>query len=254
MLIESHRGLVTRFPENTIASFRGAKEAGYDMIELDPRFTSDGHCVILHNRTLEKNARDAQGNPPDPSVAIHDITLAEAKKYEYGSWFAPEFKGEQLAELKDVLAFALENKIPMKFDNVWHTHTEQEQETFLREIASSPAAPYCELTCLTVDAVKKAIGAIEGVKIHYDGMWSAEVKKQLKQLLPKDRLTVWRRMDNACTSWCKVPPITVEEATDIHDIASLGLWLLKEQQELEEAGRYNADIIETDGSIAPNPR
>ena len=251
MRIESHRGLVTRYPENTLASFRGAAEAGYDMIELDPRFTSDGHCVILHDPTPERTGRDAAGNAPDASVRIHDITLAEAQQYEFGSWYAPEFKGEKLPELKDVLEFALEKKIPLKFDNVWHHHPDNEQDMFLAEIAASPAKEYCELTCLTVDAVEKAVTAIEGVRIHYDGMWNSDVREQLRRLISKDRLTVWRRLDNARTSWCEVPPVTLEEASEIREIASLGLWLLTEQEELEAAAAFGADIIETDGSILP---
>ena len=252
MRIELHRGWAVRFPENTMAAFAGAQAAGYDMIELDPRYTADGCCVILHDPTINRTGRDKNGNAPAEPMPIHEITLAQAQGYEYGSWFAPEFAGEKLPELKTVLDFAAEKRIPFKFDNIWNAFSVQEQATFLADIACSPAKAYCELTCRTAEAVKTAIDALPSVKIHYDGPWNSMVKAELMELIPMERLTVWRRLDNPCTALCSVPPITAEDAEDIHTCALLGLWLLKEPEELAQAAAFDADIVETDGSLPPN--
>lgn len=252
MLIESHRGWATRFPENTMAAFAGAQAEGYDMIELDLRVTADGFWVILHDPTINRTARDASGHAPEEKLSIAEITLAQALSYEYGSWFSPEFSGEKLPELHDVLAFALEKKIPLKFDNVWQVAPAHAQASFLSAIAHSPARNYCGLTCRTIAAVKSAVAAIPDVNIHYDGPWDSDTKRSLMSLVPKNRLTVWRRLDNPHTSWCDVPPVTVEDAADIHTCAALGLWLLKKPEELALANMFGADIIETDGSLRPN--
>ena len=103
-LLQAHRGVSSEYPENTMAAFRASVEQGYHLIELDPKHTLDGKFVILHDKTLTRTARDADGNAPD--YAIKDITLEQAQQYEYGSWFAPEFKGEPLPLLSDVLDFA----------------------------------------------------------------------------------------------------------------------------------------------------
>ena len=102
-LLQAHRGVSSEYPENTMAAFRASVEQGYGLIELDPKHTADGKFVILHDKTLARTARDQNGNAPD--YAIKDITLQKAQEYEYGSWFAPEFKGEPLPLLSDVLDF-----------------------------------------------------------------------------------------------------------------------------------------------------
>ncbi|MHB8780891.1 MAG: glycerophosphodiester phosphodiesterase [Candidatus Geothermincolia bacterium] len=52
MLVINHRGGKGFGPENTLASLRGALEAGVGMIETDVRSTSDGVPVIHHNALL----------------------------------------------------------------------------------------------------------------------------------------------------------------------------------------------------------
>ncbi len=48
-----HRGASRRAPENTLAAFRLAFEAGADAIELDVQPTADRRLVVLHDRTLD---------------------------------------------------------------------------------------------------------------------------------------------------------------------------------------------------------
>ena len=38
-------------------------EQGYALIELDPCFTLDGQCAILHDRTLNRTCRQTNGAP-----------------------------------------------------------------------------------------------------------------------------------------------------------------------------------------------
>lgn len=47
--VAGHRGNPAECPENTMASFRNAMEAGLDMIELDIQMSKDGELVIMHN-------------------------------------------------------------------------------------------------------------------------------------------------------------------------------------------------------------
>ena len=43
-----HRGYKAAFPENTMASFRGALAAGADAIETDVHLSKDGVVVLSH--------------------------------------------------------------------------------------------------------------------------------------------------------------------------------------------------------------
>ena len=134
-LLQAHRGVSSEAPENTLAAFRMSVEQGYDLIEMDPKYTADGKFVILHDRSLKRTARDADGNAIDLKIA--EVTLAQAQQYEYGSWFSEEFRGEHIPELWEILDFAQANpSIPIKIDNVWETFPEDLRAAFLDEIAA----------------------------------------------------------------------------------------------------------------------
>ena len=47
--LQAHRGVRSEYPENTIATFKASVDEGYDIIELDPKYTKDGKFVFLHD-------------------------------------------------------------------------------------------------------------------------------------------------------------------------------------------------------------
>ena len=55
-LIIGHRGASAVAPENTIAAFQAAIDAGADGIEFDVRLTGDGVPVVIHDETLHRTA------------------------------------------------------------------------------------------------------------------------------------------------------------------------------------------------------
>jgi glycerophosphoryl diester phosphodiesterase len=50
----SHRGEHLHHPENTLAAFQGAVDAGADFFELDVRTTADGKLVLMHDATVDR--------------------------------------------------------------------------------------------------------------------------------------------------------------------------------------------------------
>ncbi len=69
----AHRGLHSEgIPENSMAAFRAAKEAGYG-IELDVHLMKDGNLAIIHDSSLERTA--------GADVAIEDLTVADLEDY-----------------------------------------------------------------------------------------------------------------------------------------------------------------------------
>ena len=88
--------------------------------------------------------------------------------------------------------------------------------------------------------------------IHFDGLWDDESREHLTARVKRENLFVWLRYDNKATSWNKFPPVTEESAADVKKYACLGLWLLSEREELENAiNLYHADIVETNGTLKP---
>ena len=45
-----HRGTTVGAPENTMAAFQHARDAGVDWVETDVKSTADGQLVLLHDR------------------------------------------------------------------------------------------------------------------------------------------------------------------------------------------------------------
>jgi len=94
-LLIGHRGYPARFPENTLASFKGAIQAGCDMIELDVTLTKDRKVVVIHDDTLD---RTTTGKGP-----VRGHALAEIKALDAGSWFDAGFAAERVPELWEVM-------------------------------------------------------------------------------------------------------------------------------------------------------
>ncbi len=93
--IIAHRGYSGQFPENTMAAFAGALDIGADYIELDVQMTKDGQIVVCHDDNLWRVAG------VDGRVA--DYTWEELSAFDVGSWFSPEFAGERIPLLSQVL-------------------------------------------------------------------------------------------------------------------------------------------------------
>jgi glycerophosphoryl diester phosphodiesterase len=93
-LLIGHRGAAGLVPENTMASFRDAVDRWeVDMIELDVRASADGHCVVIHDATVDRTT--------DGTGAVADRTLAELRELDAGYRFEDEpgthpFRGQGL--------------------------------------------------------------------------------------------------------------------------------------------------------------
>ena len=105
--VVAHRGYSGRYPENTASAFEAAIGAGADMIELDVCLTKDRIPVVIHDQTLERTT-DGHG-------LVSEFTLSELKKLDAGSWFSPEFKGESIPTLEEVL-FQIRGKISVNIE------------------------------------------------------------------------------------------------------------------------------------------
>ena len=88
----SHRGLVRHAPENTLPAFEAAIALGAS-IELDVYQTKDGQLVVIHDNTVD---RTTNGTGP-----IGDLTLAQIRKLDAGSWFHPRFRGLKVPTLDE---------------------------------------------------------------------------------------------------------------------------------------------------------
>lgn len=91
----AHRGNSGLAPENTLAAFAAALETKSQWVELDVHLSADGELVVMHDSTVD---RCTNGTGP-----IAEKTLAELKALDAGSWFGPEFAGETIPTLAEVV-------------------------------------------------------------------------------------------------------------------------------------------------------
>ncbi len=251
-ILEAHRGVGTEFPEETMSAFRAAIGQGYGMIELDTKFTADDRCVLLHDGTVNRTGRKADGTPVAEKTPIGQLTLAEAEALDFGIWFAPSFAGEKIPTLEEVLHLAMEAKIPLKFDNVLWGETSARRQIFFDTIVKMGAEAVTEITCSRVEQIQETLTYLPQAQIHYDGPATEEALAQVGAIVPSTQLTTWVRMDNEHTHWCANPAITEEIAAMVHRYGKLGIWLLsKEEDRTQALERFGADVIETNGKLKP---
>lgn len=94
--VVAHRGVHEGIPENTLAAYRKATEAGADFVEIDLRETRDGKFVSVHNPDVEDYTKDASG-------PVSGFTLEELQALDIGSRVGPEWAGERIPCFEDIL-------------------------------------------------------------------------------------------------------------------------------------------------------
>lgn len=99
----AHRGLSYTAPENTIVSFQLAKIWGFKYVETDVMFTSDNVPVLLHDPTINRTARNADGSELSSTINISDITYEQALEYDFGVWKSSLFAGEKIPKFEDFM-------------------------------------------------------------------------------------------------------------------------------------------------------
>lgn len=93
----AHRGLNTLAPENTMAAFRLAAENGIKWFETDVDVLGDGTVIVCHDTTLDRTTNKSGG--------YYELTKADLADIDAGSWFSPDYAGEKLPTLHDLVDF-----------------------------------------------------------------------------------------------------------------------------------------------------
>lgn len=93
--IIAHRGASYDAPENTLASVNLAWQRGADAVEIDIHLTKDGQIVAYHDKTTKRiGGRDQ---------AVKEQTLSQIQTLDVGTWKKPEYSGEKVPTLLQIL-------------------------------------------------------------------------------------------------------------------------------------------------------
>ena len=247
--LQAHRGVCIEYPENTMSAFMGAIMQGYKVIELDPAVTLDGVFVCMHDKTINRTGRNADGSIIEKETCISDITFEEADMYDYGIWFSNKFKGEKIPKLTDVLDMAVKHNVLIKLDNKFRRFSDENIERFFGLLASY--LNNVAFTCCDTDMVLSVINKFPDANIHYDGLVTDDILDNLSKAVNSDKLTVWVPFECSLTSWVKVAFADENLCKKIKKCAKLGVWILSEYDDLKIAEKWGADFVETNGKLKP---
>lgn len=130
-LIMAHRGSSGTHPENTLPAFAEAVRAGADGIELDVHLTEDQELVVIHDESVDRTT-NGKG-------LIRELTLAELKELDAGSWFGKKYQATKIATLQEVLNLLLQMQfrgflnIELKTDKFHYPEIEAKTSALLLE-------------------------------------------------------------------------------------------------------------------------
>lgn len=93
-LVVAHRGLLRHAPENTLANFRACLELRLGF-EFDVQRSRDGALVCIHDSTVDRTTNGVG--------KVSELTLAQLRKLDAGSWFDAKFAREKIPTVDEVL-------------------------------------------------------------------------------------------------------------------------------------------------------
>lgn len=103
VLVIAHRGASGHAPENTLAAFKRAVALGATFIETDLQLSRDARFVAIHDDTVNRTT-NGHGK-------VQELSLADLRKLDAGSWFGSEFTGERIPTLEEILEFSKKHDV-----------------------------------------------------------------------------------------------------------------------------------------------
>ena len=173
MLLIAHRGASGYAPENTMAAFRKAVAMGLNFIETDLQLSRDARFVAIHDDTVNRTT-NGQGS-------VHDLSLAELRRLDAGSWFGSSFTGERIPTLEEILDFAKRHDVvfylELKPGGSWGG--EHALIGALRESGEIPRVVVISFDAVIVAAVRKAEPTLM-TGLLYEGQNEKPIEKALE--------------------------------------------------------------------------
>ncbi len=221
-----HRGASGEAPENTLAAFRLALEQGADLIETDVHLTADGFPVAIHDHTVD---RTTNGHG-----LVRQLTLAQIKELDAGSWFSPQHTAERILTLDELLEWAA-GKTPVSI-----------------EIKNGPIY-YPEIEDRVVDTLRRHDMTQSAIVISFDHGAILRIKQRCPELLAgvlfactpvaASALALQAEANCLLPHWSNLTQEMVEEAHSNN--LAVSPWVIDQRTELEWVLAQSIDAIAT---------
>lgn len=260
-LITAHRGASAAAPENTLAAVRRAIEDGADWVEIDVQETADGVVVVVHDSDLKKLAR----NP----LRIWEATADELRAVDIGSSFAPEFAGERVPTLEEVLA-ACKGRVGLNIELKYYGHDQDLEQRVVDLVEAAGMESQIVIMSLKHDAIRKIqalrpkwkVGLLTAVAVGDLTRLDADFLAVSVKLATRNLVRAAHRNDKEVFVWTINDPVSMSvmmsQGVDniITDKPALARHVLEERAEMNPVERLLVELAvlfgvrpQTSGSI-----
>lgn len=199
--LQAHKGDSLYAPENTMAAFRAACNAGYAYIKLDPKLTADGVCVLIHDWTVNRTGRTKNSEALPPDTRVDSLTFDELCGLDFGLWFGADFAGETAPAFEEAIPYILSRGVSVKVDNVWERFSPAQQAALFALVRGIGALhpetrARIDMTCARLENVERVARELPDAAIHYDGFVDDAALAFLDKHAAGRELYIWLRFHN----------------------------------------------------------
>ncbi len=226
-LCVAHRGGAAYAPENTISAFKNAIRMKADYMELDVHMSRDGHVVVIHDETLDRTTNGVG--------LVRDMSLAQLRELDAGSWFSKEFEGEKIPTLREALELArgrIGVVIEIKNGPVFYEGIEEEVVKLVDELEMVEDVIIISFDHASIRKAHRLNPDIAGGILFYGN------------ILDVDRVARNSKAQFVCPGWKLLTP---EMISDCHDRGlKLNTWTVNDEAVMTRFIREGVDMITTD--------
>ncbi|PWG00996.1 glycerophosphodiester phosphodiesterase [Levilactobacillus bambusae] len=215
-MVIAHRGSKGTRPENTLPAFQTAIDDGADGIETDVHLSMDGHLIVIHDEKVDRTT--------DGSGYVKDLTLAQIKALDAGSWYSKRYRGTRVPTLAEVVQLLIDNhftgifNLELKTNKIHYDGIEQlvgdffkrtpvpfrlvfssfNKKSVLTMHALMPNAQYAKLFSTNGRQAERMVRQHEADGLHPDIRWVREHRF----FLPHMQMRPWTVNSNRDMTYC----------------------------------------------------
>lgn len=224
MEVTAHRGASRDYPENTMAAFAGAKELGADWVELDVQQSRDGEIFVMHDTSFMRTT----------GVGKHawELDYEEIRKLDAGSFFGPEFAGEHIPLLKEVIDYARDSGLKLNIEMKPSGHETDFEKKVADLIAEEQFWNQCVVTSQVYEVLEKIKSCDERIETVYV---MSLAYGEINQLTAADHFSI------------EATSITEKLVASVHGAGKqLYAWTVNTEENINRMIELNVDHIITD--------
>ena len=241
MLYQSHRGDLYHAPENTMPAFVKAIEGKiFASIETDPRLTKDKKIVLIHDKTINRTCRNADGTIIESPVIPEECTYDELMAYDAGIAFGDEFKGTKIPLLEELLSYMEGKGVTLALDKAIKTP----DLDYLFDVVSRFDVPV-SFSVADTERIEKILSRFPDAIICYDGPSTDEMLQEVTKLVKPENLKIWLYLDKPNFNWLESTRKVSKETMDCAKrYAKVGIGNVNNTYDAIEAMGFLPDILE----------